>query len=103
MYAIIVDGGRQYRVVEGEELLVDYRDTEKGSELTFPRVLAVGGDDSPRLGQPALEGAVVKAAVLGPELGPKLVVQKLRRRKNSRRKTGHRQLFTRVRIEKIEA
>ncbi|HEX5445586.1 MAG TPA: 50S ribosomal protein L21 [Pirellulales bacterium] len=102
MYAIIADGGRQYRVSEGDELLVDYRDTQKGEQVTFGRVLAVGGD-SPRLGQPSVDGAVVKAEVLGPELGPKLVVQKLRRRKNSRRKTGHRQLFTRVRIQAIEA
>lgn len=103
MYAIIVDGGRQYRVSEGEELTVDYRNIKKGEELTFGRVLAVGGDDGPRLGQPALDGVVVKAEVLGPVQGPKLVVQKLRRRKNSRRRTGHRQIFTRVRIQKIEA
>ncbi|MGH7193536.1 MAG: 50S ribosomal protein L21 [Candidatus Saccharimonadales bacterium] len=102
MYAIIADGCRQYRVSEGDELLVDYRDTQTGEQFTFGQVLAVGGD-SPRLGQPWLDGVVVKAEVLGPELGPKLVVQKLRRRKNSRRKTGHRQLFTRVRIQAIEA
>lgn len=103
MYAIIVDGGRQYRVSEGDELTLDYRTAKTGEELTLGRVLAVGGADGPRLGQPALDGVVVKAEVLGPVRGPKLVVQKMRRRKNSRRKTGHRQIFTRVRIQKIEA
>lgn len=102
MYAIIVDGGRQYKVTEGEELIVDYRDVASGGELTFDRVLAVGGDEL-RLGQPLLDGAIVKAEVLGPVHGPKLVVQKLRRRKNLRRRNGHRQIHTRVRISKIEA
>jgi large subunit ribosomal protein L21 len=102
MYAIIVDGGRQYRVTEGEELIVDYRDVHSGGEVTFDRVLAIGGDQTTRLGQPTLEGVSVRAEVLGPEYGPKLVVQKMRRRKNFRRKNGHRQLHTRVRIGKIE-
>jgi large subunit ribosomal protein L21 len=101
MYAIIVDGGRQYKVEEGQELDVDYRDLPKGEELTFDRVLALSGDDGVQLGQPTLDGASVTAEVLGPANGPKLTVQKLRRRKNSRRRTGHRQLYTKVRINKI--
>lgn len=103
MYAIIVDGGRQYRVEEGQELDVDYRDLPKGEELQFDRVLAVSGEEGVQLGQPTLEGASVTAEVLGPVNGPKLAVQKLRRRKNSRRRTGHRQLYTKVRISKIAA
>lgn len=102
MYAIFVDGGRQYRVTEGEELVVDYREVGTGEQVRFERVLAIGGD-SLKLGQPALADAVVTAEVLGPVQGPKLVVQKMRRRKNFRRKTGHRQILTRVRINKIEA
>jgi large subunit ribosomal protein L21 len=102
MYAIFVDGGRQYKVSEGEELVVDYRKIASGQEVRFDRVLAVGGDGL-KLGQPVLEGAAVTAEVLGPVHGPKLVVQKMRRRKNFRRKNGHRQLLTRVRISKIEA
>jgi len=102
MYAIFVDGGRQYKVTEGEELVVDFRDAASGEELTFDRVLAVGGDEL-RVGRPVLAGATVKAEVLGPLQGPKLVVQKLRRRKNLRRRNGHRQIHTRVRISKIEA
>jgi large subunit ribosomal protein L21 len=102
MYAIIVDGGRQYKVEEGQELEIDYRDLPKGESLKFERVLAVSGEDGVRLGKPTVEGASVTAEVLGPVNGPKLVVQKMRRRKNQRRKTGHRQLYTMVRIGKIE-
>ncbi|HVX15087.1 MAG TPA: 50S ribosomal protein L21 [Pirellulales bacterium] len=102
MYAIFVDGGRQYKVVEGEELVVDYRDVGQGGEVRFEQVLAVGGD-SLKVGQPLVSGASVTAEVLGPVQGPRLVVQKMRRRKNFRRKTGHRQISTRVRISKIEA
>jgi large subunit ribosomal protein L21 len=102
MYAIFVDGGRQYKVSEGEEIVIDYRHAGSGEPVRFDRVLAVGGDGL-KLGQPALEGAAVTAEVLGPVQGPKLVVQKMRRRKNFRRKNGHRQIFTRVRISKIDA
>ena len=102
MYAVFVDGGRQYKVTEGEELIVDFRDVSQGGKLMFDRVLAVGGDTA-RLGEPTLAGASVTAEVLGAVQGPKLVVQKMRRRKNFRRKNGHRQIFTRVRISKIEA
>lgn len=102
MYAIISDSGKQYRVEEGQELDVDYRDTTKGDELKFERVLAVSGDDGLKLGSPVVEGATVTAEVIGMHQGEKLVVQKIRRRKNSRRKNGHRQMYTRVRIAKIE-
>lgn len=101
MYAIIVDGGRQYRVEEGQQLDVDYRELSAGTELQFDRVLAVSGDGGLKLGKPVVEGASVSAEVLGVRLGEKLTVQKLRRRKNSRRRTGHRQMYTTVRINKI--
>jgi len=101
MYAIIVDGGRQYRVEPGMELDVDYRDLPQGENLTFEKVLAVSGDDGMKLGAPTVEGASVTASVLGPSLDKKLYVQKFRRRKNSKTRTGHRQIHTRVRIEKI--
>jgi large subunit ribosomal protein L21 len=102
MYAIIADGGRQYKVEEGQELEIDYRDVPKGEAVKFERVLAVSGEGGVKLGKPTVAGASVTAEVLGPVNGPKLVVQKFRRRKNSRRKTGHRQLYTMVRIGKIE-
>ena len=101
MYAIIADSGRQYKVEEGQEVTIDFRDLAAGEEITFEQVLAVSGEKGMRLGQPTLEGAVVTAEVVGPAKGPKLIVQKFRRRKNSRSKTGHRQPLLKVRIAKI--
>ena len=101
MYAIISDSGKQFRVEEGQQLEVDYREASAGDEIKFEKVLAVSGDGSTKLGKPELAGASVTAKVIGVKQGPKLVVQKLRRRKNSRRKTGHRQMYTTVQIEKI--
>lgn len=101
MYAIITDGNRQYRVEEGQELVVDYRNVPAGDTLKFENVLAVGGDGDTKLGAPLIQGASVAAEVLGPVKGEKLVIQKLRRRKNMRRKTGARHVYTRVRIAKI--
>ncbi|MCA9118845.1 MAG: 50S ribosomal protein L21 [Planctomycetaceae bacterium] len=102
MYAIISDGGKQFKVEEGQELDIDFREAAKGDELKFDRILAVSGDNGLKLGSPVVAGASVTAEVLGVDQGEKLVVQKFRRRKNSRRKTGHRQMYTRVRIGKIE-
>jgi large subunit ribosomal protein L21 len=101
MYAIIADGGRQYKVEEGQELIVDYRDLPPGSQLQFDQVLAVAGESGLQLGRPTLTGASVEAVVLGATLGEKLYIQKFRRRKNYRRRTGHRQIYTRVKIAKI--
>jgi large subunit ribosomal protein L21 len=101
MYAIITDGSRQYKVEEGQELVVDYRDTKAGEKIKFEKVLAVGGEGDAKLGSPLVKGASVTAEVLGPEQGTKHVIQKLRRRKNTRRKTGFRAMRTRVKIAKI--
>ena len=101
MYAIIEDGGHQYKVEEGQEVQIDYRDLGTGQELTFDRVLAVRQEEGLVLGQPTLAGASVTAQVTGVTQGPKLTVQKFRRRKTFRRRTGHRQLFTKVKIAKI--
>ena len=101
MYAIISDGNRQYRVEEGQEIVVSYRDVKAGEKIKFENVLAVGGDGDTKLGLPHVKGASVAAEVLGPEKGEKLVVQKMRRRKNFRRRTGERHIFTRVRVGKI--
>lgn len=101
MYAIIVDGGRQYRVEPGMELEVDYRDLPEGENIEFPKVLAVGGDDGLRIGTPTVDGVQVTASVLGTHKGDKIYIQKFRRRKHFRRRTGHRQQYTRVKIESI--
>jgi len=103
MYAIIVDGGRQYRVEPGMELDLDYREIQSGENITLAKVLCVGGEEGLTLGTPTVEGTVVTASVLGPKQGEKIYVQKFRRRKHSKRRTGHRPLYTRVRIESIGA
>lgn len=103
MYAIVVDGGRQYKVREGQQLQIDYRQQlSPGDTFVFDRVLAYSDGSNVQIGRPALPGAKVTAQVLLPAKGPKLVVQRFRRRKNSRRRTGHRQLYHTVRIDKIE-
>jgi len=102
MYAIVQDGQRQLKVEEGQQLDLDYREVSTGDEVTFDRVLAYRDEEGLKIGRPLLESATVTAEVLSVSQGPKMVIQKLRRRKNSRTKTGHRQLFTLVRINKIE-
>ncbi len=103
MYAIFVDGGRQYRVQEGQELEVDLRcDAKRGQELCFEQVVAIRDERGLQLGRPTVPGARVVAEVLGPVRGKKIIVQKFKRRKNYRRKYGHRQWYTRVVIRKIE-
>ncbi len=102
MYAIIADGGRQYKVEQGKFLDIDYRGTlAEGDSVQFDRVLAIGGDDGLKLGSPTLSGATVVGKVLSTEQGPKVFIQKFRRRKNYDRRTGHRQKYTRVTIESI--
>lgn len=103
MYAIIKDGGRQYKVEEGQELNLDYRDVAKGEQVALDQVLAVGGDAGLKFGLPLLSGASVTAEVVGVRQGDKIIVQKFRRRKGFRKRNGHRQLYTRVKISKINA
>ena len=103
MYAIICDGGRQFKVKEGQLLDIDYRDTAvTGDKVDFDRVLAIGGDAGLKLGQPTLVGAKVSASVVGLEQGEKIYIQKFRRRKNYEVRTGHRQKYTRIKIESIK-
>lgn len=101
MYAIIADSGKQFKVEEGLELEVDLKQVNEGDEITFDRVLAVSSDDGFRVGAPTVEGATVSATVLGTTQGDKIYIQKFRRRKNSKRRTGHRQKYTKVVINKI--
>lgn len=101
MYAIIADGGRQYKVEEGQMLEIDFRDVSVGDTVTFDRVLAVSSDDGFKLGKPTLEGTTISAKVIGETKGEKIFVQKFRRRKNSKRRTGHRQKYVKVQIGSI--
>jgi large subunit ribosomal protein L21 len=102
MYAIIATDGKQYKVQEGDELQVDLRpDAKEGDQIKFDQVLLVSDGTSPKVGKPTVAGASVAAEVLGQEQGDKIYIQKMRRRKNYRRRTGHRQMYTRVRIGAI--
>lgn len=104
MYAIISDGAHQYRVQEGQILQVQRKELPEGATTyEFDRVLMVGDlEGGPKIGRPTVEGAKVTASVLGEIKGKKIVIQKLRRKKNSALKKGHRQKYLRVRVEKIE-
>ena len=102
MYAIIAADGKQYKVQEGDELQVDLRpDVKEGDQIKFDQVLLVSDGTSPKVGKPTVAGASVAAEVLGQEQGDKIYIQKMRRRKNYRRRTGHRQMYTLVRIGAI--
>lgn len=104
MYAIITDGGRQYKVEEGQILNLDYRDLPAGETLTLDQVLLVGGGETAlQLGKPLVAGASVTAEVVGVKQADKIYIQKMRRRKNFRRRTGHRQMHTQVKISAINA
>jgi large subunit ribosomal protein L21 len=104
MEAIFRDGGKQYKVSEGATIEVELKELEPGSTLEFPDVLFVGEEGKPpRVGTPVLEGAKVVGTVLGEIRGPKVLIANFLRRKNSRRRIGHRQPYTRVKIERIQA
>ena len=100
MYAVIRTGGKQYRVTEGQTLRVEKLPGGAGDKVTFGEVLLLGGEQ-PRVGQPLVQGAAVAAEITAQDRGKKLVVFKFRRRKNYRRKNGHRQPYTELKITGI--
>jgi large subunit ribosomal protein L21 len=103
MFAVIRTGGKQYRVAPDEVLKVEKLDAEAGSTVTFTDVLAVGGDGALKIGAPILAGATVTATVIAQDRLAKIIIFKKRRRQNSRRKNGHRQCVTVLRISAINA
>ena len=103
MYAVLTTGGKQYRVEPGTELEVERLSGDAGSSVTFDRVLLVGDGEAVTIGTPVVEGATVSGTVLGEALGPKLIVFKFKQKATYRRKNGHRQHLTRVRIDEISA
>jgi large subunit ribosomal protein L21 len=100
MYAVIKTGGKQYRVTEGQKLRVERLPGNLGDALNFDQVLMVGGDAT-TIGQPLVGGASVSAEIVGQDRGKKIIVFKLKRRKNYRRKQGHRQPYTELKITGI--
>ncbi len=102
MYAIIRSGGKQYRAEVGATVDVDRLPKEVGETLEISDVLLVADGDDTRIGQPRVEGATVTATVVEQFRGKKIIVYKYRQRTNYRRKQGHRQYYTRLRIEDIK-
>ena len=101
MYAVIETGGKQYRVQEGDRFRVERLDGEKGGQVTFDKVLLVGGDDGVRCGAPYVQGASVSAEILDQARDKKVLVFKYKSKKNYRRMRGHRQYYTEVVIRGI--
>ena len=101
MYAIIKSGGKQYRVAEGEVLRVEKLEADSGSQVEFTDVLLVKTDTQTFIGQPLVEGATVKGVIEGVGQGDKVLVFKYKKKKQYRRTRGHRQQFSKVRIESI--
>lgn len=100
MYAIIVTGGKQYRVQEGDTLFIEKLEVEAGQAVEFTNVLAVSKEGTLAFGD-AANSAVVKASVVENGKGPKVTIFKYKRKKDYRKKQGHRQPFTKVKIESI--
>jgi len=103
MYAIIQTGGKQYRVNEGDTLFIEKIDAAEGDTVVFDQVLTVVKDGEVMIGKPLVAGAKVTAKVLAQGKGPKILVFKYKAKSNYRRRQGHRQPFTKVLVEKIEA
>jgi large subunit ribosomal protein L21 len=101
MYAVIKTGGKQYRVAPNDVLTIEKLEGEDGSTIEFTEVLMVANGAEPKFGRPIVTGAKVVAELVEQTRGPKLISFKKRRRKNSRRKRGHRQDLTTVRIKEI--
>lgn len=103
MYAIIETGGKQYKVSEGDVLFIEKLDAAEGDQVTFDKVLAVSKGEGLVTGTPVIEGAAVSAKVEKQGKNRKIIVYKYKAKKNYRRKQGHRQPYTKVVIEKINA
>ena len=102
MYAIIATGGKQYKVAEGDVIKVEKLGAEAGETYTFDQVLAVGGEEL-TVGCPTVAGASVSATVMGEGRGKKVIVYKYKRKTGYHKKNGHRQAYTQLKIEKINA
>jgi large subunit ribosomal protein L21 len=102
MYAIVATSGKQFRVSEGDRILVDRVPAEVGQTVRLDSVLMFGGEDKPMVGTPFVSGAAVEATVVAHRSGDKIIVFKFEARKRKRRKTGHRQQLSELRIGAIQ-
>ena len=103
MYAVFVTGGKQYKVSEGDLVFVEKLNVAEGETVTFDQVLVVNNDTETKLGTPVVDGANVVARVVKNGKAKKIVVFRYKSKKNEKRKQGHRQPYTKVQIEKINA
>jgi large subunit ribosomal protein L21 len=103
MYAVIRTGGKQYKVAPADVLQIEKIEGAAGDAVNFSEVLMVGGEGEPQFGAPLVSGAAVSAEVVEQGRGPKVIIFKKKRRQNYRRKRGHRQELTTVRILEISA
>ncbi len=101
MYAILTIAGQQFKVEEGQQIFVHQLSAEEGDSVSFDEIHLIGRDKSVNIGKPNLSGASVKATVIGHQKGNKVVVFKKKRRKGYRVKNGHRQSFTKLKIDSI--
>ncbi|MEJ2582828.1 MAG: 50S ribosomal protein L21 [Acidobacteriota bacterium] len=103
-YAIVEHGGKQYRLSPGDELLVErtQADLKEGDDLLFDRVMLLSQGKDVRIGQPTVDGAIVRSQVVAPVRGDKVIVFKKKRRKGYKKTQGHRQDYYKVRVEAIE-
>ncbi len=102
MYAVVRSGGKQVRVTPGAAVRVEKLPGEVGDAIDLDQVLLVGGEGETRIGQPLVEGARVRGTITEQGRGPKITVFKMKRRKGYRRKAGHRQDYTEIRVESID-
>lgn len=103
MYAIIETGGKQYKVEAGQEVFIEKLDVEADTDYTFDKVVAVGTDDGIKVGTPYVEGATVSAKIVKNGKAKKIVVFTYKSKKNEKRKKGHRQPYTKVVINAVNA
>jgi large subunit ribosomal protein L21 len=103
MFSIVEQGGFQYKVSEGDTIKVPKIEAEKDAEISFDKVLMVQSDAGVKVGTPVVDGAVVKAKVIDHGKYRKVVIMKKKRRKGYKKKTGHRQTFTKVKVTSITA
>jgi len=101
MYAVIETGGKQYRVQEGDVVFVEKLDVAEGEKVELSKVLLISNEDNLLVGKPYIEGAKVEATVLEQGKAKKVIIFKYKPKKDSRKKQGHRQPYTKLKIEKI--
>jgi large subunit ribosomal protein L21 len=103
MYAVVRTGGKQLRVEPGAQVRVEKLPGQVGDSVELPEVLLLGGEGEARVGTPLVSGARVVGTITAQARGPKLTIFKMKRRKRYRRRTGHRQAYTEIRVERIES